>query len=231
MVELLFERLIRPWGYFDLMKSDKAYAPSTARYINRYHLVAESISLLLFIPNFSCLATGQCGKDIPFTTLDASMRAILGDTHASALFGRFVIGLSGFRFVGLVRHWKQMWLNHAFNDENNGMVHDMLIRPFVHNKSRRRLRLSKKRTEVRGSLFKTQGNTCRQCWPFVSAHFAANYCHLYVGYLKGYNEGENDDEYLNDTKPLNEEDLRLKKAATIGTALMVINSSRAMVLL
>jgi len=50
--ELLFEVCARPKNYFELLKAERAYSPSTVRYINRFHLVFEFIALMFTIPDF-----------------------------------------------------------------------------------------------------------------------------------------------------------------------------------
>ncbi len=42
------------------------------------------------------------------------MEAILGDTHGEAARGHFLMGVTALRFFGVVRHWKQMWINNTF---------------------------------------------------------------------------------------------------------------------
>ena len=101
-----------------LIESDKAFAPSTARYINWFHLVFESFALLSFLPEFRCItAANVCDRKSVFSHVQASMDSILGDTHAVATRGRFLLGITSLRFFGLVRHWKQMWINNTFRSE------------------------------------------------------------------------------------------------------------------
>lgn len=117
-LELIFECLIRPSNYQQLVASDKAYAPSTARHINSFHLICEFIALALFIPEFYCLGTGVCGKRIPFSGVNSALNAVLGPTKGESVLGRFCIGLNSLRIFGLVRHWKIMWINRTFLDDN-----------------------------------------------------------------------------------------------------------------
>lgn len=118
VLELITEWLIRPDNYGQLVNSDKAYAPSTARHINSFHMIFEAIALLLFIPQFNCLVTTECGKRIVFSGVDAALNAVLGPTKAKSAFGRFVIGLSVLRIFGLIRHWKNMWINRTYIDNS-----------------------------------------------------------------------------------------------------------------
>ena len=124
-LELIFEWLIRPSDYFQLITSDKAYAPSTARHINGFHLVFEAIALALFIPEFSCLSSKQCGRRVPFSGVDAALSAVLGPSRSRAAYGRLCIGLTSLRVIGLVRHWKTMWINRTFSE--NGVESKLLF--------------------------------------------------------------------------------------------------------
>lgn len=116
VIELFMEFLIRPRHYQELVRSDKAYTPSTARLLNRFHFVCESLSLLLYIPQGYCGISGYCS-----TTYGASRRTLWALTSSSlqkAVMGRFLVGFTFLRSFGLARHWKQMWLNHTY-DKND----------------------------------------------------------------------------------------------------------------
>lgn len=114
-LELLFEYLIRPSDYHDLIRSDKAFAPSTARHINSFHLFFESLSLLLFIPQLPCVFNRrQCGDDILFSSVWASVHAVYESDLRTAAFARGCLGLTFLKAFGLFRHWKQMWINRTF---------------------------------------------------------------------------------------------------------------------
>lgn len=113
-IELVSEFLIRPSNYHMLTNSDKAFAPTTARHINRYHLVCEAIALLLFIPQLWCVFGDQCGHGLAFSGIDATLSALTSDHWGTAALGRFCMGLTFLRSFGLVRHWKKMWLTQTF---------------------------------------------------------------------------------------------------------------------
>jgi hypothetical protein len=113
--ELLFEVFIRPDGYADLIISDKAYAPTTVRFINAFHLVVESASLLCFIPEFYCLFTSaQCDERLDFSFFNAALLGVTGPTRVDFFYGKAYFALIRFRVFGLVRHWKKMWINNTF---------------------------------------------------------------------------------------------------------------------
>jgi hypothetical protein len=115
-VELIFEVIIRPNNYYKLIKSDKAFAPSTARYISSFHLFFEVLALFTYIPEFGCAADSEsCTRGELLSRVSASASAILGPTHGDAAWGRFKMGLTSLRFFGVIRHWKQMWINNTFH--------------------------------------------------------------------------------------------------------------------
>jgi hypothetical protein len=117
VLELISEVFIRPEGYGSLIMSDKAYTPRTARYINAFHLFFETISLVAFIPEFLCVFPGSsytCGARPPFSFFNGAFLAVLGPTRPKSFFGRAFMALVRLRVFGLVRHWKNMWLNNTF---------------------------------------------------------------------------------------------------------------------
>jgi len=187
-LELLFEYLIRPSTYPHLVESDQAYAPSTARHINTYHLFFETAALLLFIPEIDCLAnSNNCGRQVPGSSLWAAVIAVDGSDESRAVLGRLCLGLTSLRLFGLVRHWKQMWINNTFADDNknSNLVRRFLLREYEGK--------GKDPTKDEGNPDGSDG----------------------VGLAQASSE----------------EDQRLKNAATIGTALMVVNSQRALIVL
>lgn len=116
VIELVCEVFVRPDGYHSLIVSEKAYAPSTVRYINSFHLFIESLSLALFIPEFLCLWTSAytCGDRPGFSYFNAVYMSVLGPFRRDAFYGRAYIALLRLRVFGLVRHWKKMWINNTF---------------------------------------------------------------------------------------------------------------------
>lgn len=115
VLELVVELMIRPNIYYQLIKSDKAFAPSTARYISNFHLFFEFLALVTYIPEFQCAGGPEsCTRESLLSRVKASGNAILGPKHGDAAWGRFILGLSSLRFFGVIRHWKQMWINNTF---------------------------------------------------------------------------------------------------------------------
>jgi hypothetical protein len=115
VLELVFEVFIRPDGYQNLIISDKAYAPITVRYINFFHLMVESISLALFVPEFTCIFSGaSCTARLPFSIFNSLLLSVVGSNRKEAFFGHAFIALTRLRVFGLVRHWKNMWITRTF---------------------------------------------------------------------------------------------------------------------
>lgn len=116
IVELICETFIRPDGYQSLLYSEKAYTPSTAQFINRFHLCMESLSLITFVPEFVCLFTSrlECGDRPSFSLFNALFMSVLGPTRLATFYGKSYLALVRFRVFGLVRHWKKMWIHNTF---------------------------------------------------------------------------------------------------------------------
>ena len=120
VIELIFEVLIRPSDYGRLVQSDKAYTPSTARFISQMYIIGEAVALATFIPEIGCLQDtyNVCSNRSLFGPLNqvrATVLAVLGPSSFKSLYGRFFMGLMALRFFGVVRHWKQMLINQTFH--------------------------------------------------------------------------------------------------------------------
>jgi hypothetical protein len=127
-LELIFEVLIRPKDYTDLVNSEKAFAPSAARHINRFHLFFETLALITFFPEFSCVADAHfCQRSTSLSKVQASLDAVLGESHAMSAQGRFILGLTALRFFGVVRHWKQMWIMNTFKPKSKDGIKNWLL--------------------------------------------------------------------------------------------------------
>ena len=202
------------------MASDKAYAPSTARHITSFHLIFESIALALFIPEFDCVGTGVCGKRIPFSGVSAALDAVLGPAKSKSAFGRFCIALNSLRIFGLVRHWKTMRINRTFSDDGGTQGWKPML--FVNVDRSTYTTSERRRKKKRESMVGAQLIICSRI-----SHVLTYLLHLsslaQIVYEKGRDETE--------SKPSSEEDHGLKKAATTGTALIVVNSQRSLVLM
>ena len=198
VMELLLEFLIRPPDYSALMQSEKAFAPSTARHINVFHLVMESFALILFAPRFRCVANeDNCGtRGVIGPGLRASIDALSGDNEGLIALGRFFLGLHFLRTFGLIRHWKQVWLKSTFEDDqaNSQIIRRLLLVETDGEHADRQYRRAKK-TDLEKALDREE------------------------------------DRSGGTSKSASEEQERLKNAATIGTALMVVNSHRFLLLM
>lgn len=115
VLELVAEVFVRPDGYRKLIIGDRAYAPTTVRFINAFHLFVETLSLITFVPEFYCLFSGyRCDERLPISFYNAAYMAVTGPTRLDTFWGRAFFCLIRFRVFGLVRHWKNMWIATTF---------------------------------------------------------------------------------------------------------------------
>lgn len=203
-LELIFETAIRPKNYHELITSDKAYSPSTARHINAFHLCAEAGALLLFIPQFVCLNDhDECGSAIFFSGIYAANLAASAEKYSGRLVGRIILGLSFLKVFGLVRHWKQFWLNNSFEaDRNRSQLIKRVLLLGVDDQKGKRIRIG------RGKMGKDDDDD-------DDDESADEY--------KGAESSSSPRKVG--------EDQDLKNAANIGTALMTVNSRRILAVL
>ena len=194
VIELIFEVFIRPDDFGELIISDKAFTPTTVRFISFLHLAVEFISLIFFVPEFVCLFTDEeCDGRPRFSFLNSSLLGITSTDRALVLAGKAFFACIRLRVFGLVRHWKNMWIKRTF------------IKRFMHNKK---------------FAFTKKPKMYKQVAPAeVTTH------------------GDFDEEHPTPakTKSLAVEakarEAALINASNIGTALMVTNSYRALMIL
>jgi len=112
-MELVFQVFIRPDEYNALIQSEKAFTPTTVRFISGLHLAIELFSLAFFVPEFLCLFRSDlmCDERPTFSFLHATILATTGPTRLDALAGRAFYACIRLRVFALVRHWKNMWVN------------------------------------------------------------------------------------------------------------------------
>jgi hypothetical protein len=140
ILELACEVFIRPDGYQALLFSDKAYAPTTVRYLHSVHLVIELFSLLLYISEFACIFTGEsCSQRLPLTFYNAALLGVIGPSFREVFLGHGYIALVRLRVFGMVRHWRNMWITRTFIDmtwrtQPESIVSN-IIPPSVHHSS------------------------------------------------------------------------------------------------
>lgn len=113
----MFEVLLRPKNYGKLVKTERAFLPSTARHINTFHLVFEALALILFLPQIICNIGVACTDPIFLSRVKAPIFALTSPVRSFSILGRLDLSLTFLRAFGLVRHWKQMWINTAFQEQ------------------------------------------------------------------------------------------------------------------
>lgn len=188
VIELLFQVFIRPEGYQNLFESEKAFAPSTVRYINAFHLFIESFSLGIYIPEFLCLFSGEsCGKCVRFSFHNAAIIGVIGPTGLDVFYGHMYVALIRLRVFAMVRHWRNFWLAKTFADG--------------------------RQTRPTSGLFSS----------FKASPTGHGLDRSSVGDTKVKTDGVDEKE-----RKKREKDSNLTNASHIGTALMAINSHRAL---
>jgi hypothetical protein len=215
MLELMLEVFIRPDGYSLLIVSEKAFAPTTERYISAFHLAVEFISLLVFIPEFYCVLSPAvtCGERLPFSYINSALLAVIGPTKTDVFYGQAYAALIRLRIFGLVRHWKNMWVANTFiNQKWKGKGPGVLSSIVPYAKLARSVSIRhKKRHQL---LLSVDGPDDHRKESVAAALSEAVKAPL-------------DPEVVEQRKRENE----LTNASTIGTALMVTNSYRALAIL
>lgn len=98
ILELYFEVYVRPENYSALLKDERAYSPSTARYINGFHLFFETVALLFVIPDFLPLFDVNC-RNVSF--VGAAINLSNGRTYWQFMLGHVVFVLIRMRIFGL----------------------------------------------------------------------------------------------------------------------------------
>ena len=226
VLELVGEVFIRPDGYMQMLITEKAYSPGVVRHINRFHLVMEILSLIFFVPEFLCLFTSNytCSDRPGFSLLNATLNSVIGPSRSDAFFGRSFYAIIRLRIFGPVRHWKQMWISASIADPSLGRGknpgrRDLIRGVLVPRTSRGKTRGSDALSQMAKDTYIKENN-----------------------FKKKFSTNINDDvDAIDDKRNKREAERRkaaeqkqqdkfLTNATNIGTALMVINSHRALML-
>jgi len=131
VVELIFEVINRPQNYSSLLEGERAFLPSTVRYINRFHFVFEVLALGFALPDW-------LGKmvvmDDSFQFATIAVEASVGSSTAAFISGHFKLMLSRLRLFGLFRHRRNYWIRLQSKDhemergESNPNDNDLHLR-------------------------------------------------------------------------------------------------------
>lgn len=114
VADLVCEVCIRPSDYRDLVRSKDKYDPSTACFINRFHVVTEFIALICFFPEIIAIFSGW-ENGLPGSLLRASCASVsTNHSLASSYLGLVTYAVIRLRVICLIRYWKINWLNHNY---------------------------------------------------------------------------------------------------------------------
>ena len=160
--ELFCEVFIRPDGYQGLLISDKAFTPTTVRYINTIHFVVEILALCVFVPEFFCIFTNySCSERFPFSFYNAVLYGVIGPSYTNVFLGHAYIALVRIRIFCMVRHWKNMWVTRTFINmtwrSNKSTILSNIIPPAVHRGSRVITTLNNPRNSMDATALKSSG--------------------------------------------------------------------------
>ncbi len=118
VLELLFQVLIRPYNYAELLKGSQLYNPSTALYINRFHLCFEALALALVIPDFLPIF----GFEPAINTVKAAVYTSVGSWRQSLgsyIAGNLYMFSKRLRLFCLVRHKRNHYIKAIYTDNVN----------------------------------------------------------------------------------------------------------------
>ena len=214
-MELILGVFVRPEEWHSLVRSDKAYTPQTAQYINGVHLFVESISLVFFVPVFFCIFRSEttCSSRLPFSFLEASLAAVLGPSLSSAFYGRFFYGVIRLRVFALVRHWRNAWNHSTF-----GMNHKK------HSVG------EKRRTAFLYGTDEMSTSTMDTTEEYEMTDASNRHVVPYGANSYGHNRSHRKNSLVLKEKERKVREESRVKATNIGTALMTVNSHRALFL-
>mmetsp|Transcript_1691 Transcript_1691/g.3584 ORF Transcript_1691/g.3584 Transcript_1691/m.3584 type:complete len:1339 (-) Transcript_1691:224-4240(-) len=108
--------IIRPKlsDYLNLVRSDKAYSPSTRRYMDPFHSILEFIALILFIPEIcGSLSNKQNAWYLKWSLLGAIKR-IMNRGKFEMCLGATTVMLTRLRIIGVTRRYKQRVINNHY---------------------------------------------------------------------------------------------------------------------
>lgn len=115
VAELIFELINRPQNYSLLLEGERAFVPSTVRYINRFHLVFELLALGFALPEWLRKMV-NIGGAFDFATI--AVEASVGSSTAVFISGHLKLVLSRLRLFGLFRHRRNYWIRLQSNDHD-----------------------------------------------------------------------------------------------------------------
>jgi len=128
VLELLTAWFIRPTQYARLMSSDKAYSPKSASYIDNFHLFFELLSLILFALQHAQFFHFK-QRDVDQWAFSATRSAIDVTFYDNTIIrgswafwrANLYFMIAPLRLFGLVRYWRNRWLNSTFveSDRNS----------------------------------------------------------------------------------------------------------------
>jgi hypothetical protein len=227
------------------LDSDKAFVPTTVRHISRFHLVFEILSLVIYMPEFICLFqytsdlswNMQCGEQGRFGLMRSTIMAIVGPVRSDVFLGRFYLALIRLRIFCLVRHWRNMWIlrNKLVRKNNKAGLFSNIFMPQGqydsstilynnHNKVSPYDDPTHTATTTTATAKKTRGGNLKNRFKSATAADEASVS------SKGTDISRDENGKPKNNAKNEQDDQQLVNATNIGTALMLINSHRALLI-
>jgi len=154
VIELIFQVLIRPKDYQELLQNEQAYNPCTVRYIDSFHLFFEATALLLAVPDFLSIF----GTNVFINSVIASIYATTGNASIYVTTGnvptlkhKYILGYLYFfttrlRLFCLVRYKRNHWINAYYFDKLDAKRTDIDLPGIVDNATTNPKKLIKRDT-------------------------------------------------------------------------------------
>mmetsp|Transcript_16209 Transcript_16209/g.32276 ORF Transcript_16209/g.32276 Transcript_16209/m.32276 type:complete len:1314 (+) Transcript_16209:82-4023(+) len=108
--DLFSEILIRPMDYSKLLRSNKAFYPSTQRYIDNFHFFLEFLALALYFPEILL-----CFSDnVKLSIFHSYMNTLDSAKDSNSWIHIILLALVHLRIVGVMRRWRQSTINASY---------------------------------------------------------------------------------------------------------------------
>jgi len=108
--DLFSEILIRPMDYSKLLRSNKAFYPSTQRYIDNFHFFLEFLALALYFPEILLYFS----DNVKFGIFHSYMNTLDSAEDSNPWLHIIWLALVHLRIVGVMRRWRQSTINASY---------------------------------------------------------------------------------------------------------------------
>jgi len=115
VVDLFLEILIRPFDFSKLLRSKKAYYPSTQRHIDNFHFVLEFLALALYFPEILLFLMPKPNIFLSYMSVFGLYKQTLAsEKNSTPWLPIILLALVRLRIVGVMRRWRQSTINASY---------------------------------------------------------------------------------------------------------------------